>query len=224
MQQVMVSHHLSDDTLVEYAAGALAAGWSLAVAAHLTLCPTCRARLQALETIGGAALEGIPPVELSAGALDRCMALVETAPPEKPDPPEPPTNLAHAGPTVLPTPLRRYVGGDVDCVRWRRIGGGVRQFILPVEGPAKARLLRIPPGAAVPEHGHRGQEMTLVFAGSFSDGEAVFGRGDIQQSDAEIEHTPTSGPDVDCICLAVTDAPLRFAALVPRLFQRFASI
>lgn len=218
MQLAQVRHHLSDDSLVQYAAGALEEGWSLAIAAHLSLCPTCRARLRPFEAIGGAALEGIPAVEISAGALGRCMALVDTAAPETP------TEPASARPGVLPAPLRRYLGGDVDRIRWRRVGGGVSQCILPVAGAAKARLLRIPAGAAVPEHGHRGQEMTLVFAGSFSDGAAVFRRGDIQEADAEIEHTPTSGPDGDCICLAVTDAPLRFASLLPRLVQRFASI
>ena len=31
---------------------------------------------------------------------------------------------------VFPAPLRDYVGGDLDAVRWRSVAGGVRQAIL----------------------------------------------------------------------------------------------
>ena len=37
------------------------------------------------------------------------------------------------------------------------------------EDGSVARLLRIPAGKPVPEHGHGGQEMTLVLRGAFED-------------------------------------------------------
>jgi putative transcriptional regulator len=34
-----------------------------------------------------------------------------------------------------------------------------------------------------------------------------------------MEHTPVALAGQDCICLAATDAPLRFRGLIPRLAQ-----
>jgi putative transcriptional regulator len=125
---------------------------------------------------------------------------------------------------VLPRPIRDYVGGDLDAVRWQNVGRGVRQALLPVNGDARARLLHIPAGTAVPDHGHKGLELTLVLRGAFSDTDGRFGPGDVEIADQEVEHTPVAEEGEDCICLAVTDAPLRFSGLMPRLAQPFLKI
>lgn len=211
-------HHLSDEILLEYASGALAEGWSLAVAAHLTLCPSCRERVGALEDAGAAAFEELPTAALGDEALEACLARLDERGPDE-DVPSKASECA-----VLPAPVTAYLDGDLDSVAWSRVGGGVRQKLLPVEGDVKARLLWIPPGAEVPEHGHGGRELTLVFAGSYVDGADVFRRGDIQEADGDVEHTPVSGAEEACVCLAVTDAPLRFTRFIPRVVQRFARI
>ncbi len=82
-----------------------------------------------------------------------------------------------------------------------------------------ARLLYIPPGQGVPDHGHNGLELTLVLQGSFTDETGSFGTGDLEIADQTLDHTPVAGPDAPCICLAATDAPLRFRAFMPRLLQ-----
>jgi putative transcriptional regulator len=80
-------------------------------------------------------------------------------------------------------------------------------------------LLYIPPGQAVPDHSHNGLELTLVLQGSFSDETGRFGVGDLEIADQDLEHTPIADAGPPCICLAATDAPLRFNALLPRLLQ-----
>jgi putative transcriptional regulator len=62
-------------------------------------------------------------------------------------------------------------------------------------------------------------ELTLVLQGSFSDETGHFARGDLEVADEELEHTPVADGGEVCICLAATDAPLRFNSLMPRLFQ-----
>jgi putative transcriptional regulator len=63
------------------------------------------------------------------------------------------------------------------------------------DGKASARLLTIPPGAAVPKHTHSSQEIILVLQGSVVDGDAVYGRGDdVQQANADVTHMPAAGP------------------------------
>jgi putative transcriptional regulator len=41
----------------------------------------------------------------------------------------------------------------------------------------------------------------------------------MEDADEETQHIPTATPEADCICLAVTDAPLRFTSWVVRLVQ-----
>ena len=104
-------------------------------------------------------------------------------------------------------------------MKWRTLGMGVRQAILPTSRAASARLLYIPAGQAVPDHGHRGMELTLVLQGAFRDATDRFGVGDLEIAGQELEHIPTAEPGADCICLAATDAPLRFKEWLPRMLQ-----
>jgi putative transcriptional regulator len=121
-------------------------------------------------------------------------------------------------------PVQSYFGGDLDKVRWRSIGGGVRQAVLDTKGGESVRLLAIPGGAAMPDHGHRGMELTLVLQGAFRDEFARFGRGDVEVANEDVSHTPVAEEGVDCICLAATDAPLRFKGVIPRIAQKFIGI
>jgi putative transcriptional regulator len=206
----MIRHHLSDALLTGYATGTLPEAFSLIAATHVTLCDDCRARLAALEALGGAVVEDQAAVALSEDALDCVMARLTA--------PEPRTaRKARRG--VLPAPVREYIGGDVEAVRWKTLGMGVRQAILPTAKGAVARLLYIPAGQAVPDHGHRGTELTLVLQGAFRDSTDRFGPGDLEIASEDLQHTPVAEAGTDCICLAATDAPLRFNSLLPRLLQ-----
>lgn len=210
-----IKHHLSDALLVDYAAGNLPEAFSLAVATHISLCDECRAALLAYEALGGAVLDGVSPeqtgAEMPAGALEQVLARLDHPAPAAPKPTSHP---------ILPAPLLDYVGGDMSKIKWRPLGMGVRQAILKTsDKAASARLLHIPAGQAVPDHGHRGTELTLVLQGAFRDEAQSFARGDVEIATESVEHTPVAIGDEDCICLAVTDAPLRFNALIPRLMQ-----
>lgn len=214
----VIRHHLTDEILMAYSAGTLPEAFSLMVASHVSLCDECRARLEAYDAVGGAVLDG-QRAEMSAGSLAATLALIADGPTD-------PAPLRQPGrkPGVLPGPLQDYVGGDIDRIRWRPVGMGVKQAILRTSPQATARLLYIPAGVAMPDHGHRGTEMTMVLQGAFSDDDGWFGRGDVEIADEELEHTPVADISEDCICLAVTDAPLRFNSLIPRLVQPFLRI
>jgi putative transcriptional regulator len=201
----MIRHHLTDDLLMGYAAGVLPEAFSLVAATHVSLCDDCRARLAAFEAVGGAVLEeGAVPMSCDVDAcLSRAVAPVR----------------ASRRQGVLPGPLVDYVGGGVEAVKWRPLGMGVRQAILPTSRDASARLLYIPAGAAVPDHGHRGLELTLVLQGAFRDSEDRFGPGDVEIAGEELQHIPVAEAGADCICLAATDAPLRFKEWMPRMLQ-----
>lgn len=207
-----IRHHLNEDILMAYSAGQLPEAFNLVVATHISLCDTCRATLHAYDAVGGALLEESSALSMAADGLEATLARIAAGPRPAPAPVRP-----RGG--VFPGPLHDAVGGDLAAVRWRPIGMGVRQAILPAQGPATVRLLSIPAGQGVPDHGHRGLEMTLVLRGAFRDQSNRFGRGDVEIATDALEHTPVAEPGDDCICLAATDAPLRFNSMLPRLLQ-----
>ncbi len=221
----MIRHHIDDEMLMRYAAGKLSEGWSVAVATHLALCPSCRNSLGVYEAIGGHFLESEKPdsdVEVVARSWDQLKARIDAGESDKVIPFR---QSAGAGDTLLPEPLRSYVDHAGGLV-WRRLGaGGAAQMIVATgDETTTMRLLRIPKGQPVPEHTHTGVELTLVLAGSFSDEISTFRRGDVEMADTEILHTPRAGDDENCICLAVTDAPLRFSSKLMRFLQPLLKI
>lgn len=205
-----IRHHLNDAVLMGYAAGTLPEAFNLMVAAHISLCDTCRAQAASFDAVGGELLE-TDEAEMSAGSLDQTLALIAGGAPEAPAGPAPDA--------VLPAPLQHYVGAGLDNIQWKPVGMGVKQAILKTSSDATARLLFIPAGAAMPDHGHKGTEMTMVLKGAFHDEDDYFARGDVDMADEDLRHTPVADIHEDCICLAVSDAPLEFKGLIPKLLQ-----
>ena len=201
-----------------YSAGQLPEAFSLVVATHVSLCDDCRSRLMAFDTLGGALIEDAAAVRMADDSLEATLARISGGPQAEP------ARATRSLGGVFPAPLRDYVGGDLSAVRWRSVGMGVRQAILKTDSGATARLLHIPAGQAVPDHGHRGMELTLVLQGAFRDTEDRYGPGDVEIATEDLEHTPVAELGADCICLAATDAPLRFNRLIPRIAQPFLRI
>lgn len=212
-----IKHHLSDSILMGYSAGTLPEAFNLMVAAHISLCDTCRAHAASFDAVGGELLES-DCAEMEQNSLTQTLALIAGGAPTKV------TSKIPAGHSVLPGPLQDYVGGDLDNIQWKPVGMGVKQAILKTSSDATARLLFIPAGAAMPDHGHKGTEMTMVLKGAFKDEDDYFARGDVEMADQDMHHTPVADIHEDCICLAVSDAPLRFNALIPKILQPFLKI
>jgi len=212
-----INHHLTDALLMAYSAGTLPEGFNLVVATHISLCDECRARMYEFDAVGGAVVDDEAPVAVSDDSFAATLELIA-----KDDAPKHEASPVRDG--LFPTPLQDYVGGDLDAVKWRKVGGGVRQAILKTDKSASVRLLHIPAGAAVPDHGHRGTELTLVLQGAFVDETDRFGAGDIEVATEDLDHQPVAELGEDCICLAATDAPLRFNSWIPRMAQPFLRI
>lgn len=212
-----IRHHLSDALLAAHGTGDLPEALGLVVAVHLSMCDDCRARSMTLDALGGAVLDTGEAVAMGEAALGAALARLEGLAQE--------ARPRRAVPQDVPAPLADYIGGGLSAVKWKPVGKGVKQAILPVgDKMASVRLLRIPGGVAVPDHGHRGMELTLVLQGAFRDETGRFGPGDLEIASDDLEHVPVAEPGADCICLAATEAPLRFKGLIPRLAQPFFRI
>ena len=204
-----IIHHIRPELLTAWVSGNLPAPFAVVVASHVAMCAECRAASGAAQSLGGALLDQLAPSTLAPDALSRALAALDQPRPRLPQP------IRRAG--IFPSPLMEVLGGQPP--RWKMLGGGIRQQILLREPEGSLRLLYIPQGRKVPEHGHGGMELTLVLQGSFSDRHGHFAVGDVEDAHDDVDHQPIAGMGEACICLAATDAPLRFRALLPRMLQ-----
>jgi len=216
------NHHPTDDLLLDYAAGNIGEAQSLLIATHLALCPRCRAVVANAEKLGGALMDSVPVAAMSDDALESVLSRLD----EPDTAPAVETASLHAAVDVdmsIPRPLRDYlVGGSPKSVAWRRIAPGIHRHTLAMDsgdGTASAYLLKLAPETVVPHHGHHGEEMTLVLEGGFTDAGEHFVRGDVEHADPAVKHQPVVDADGPCLALVVTDAPLRFTGILPRLLQ-----
>ena len=213
-KMTQIKHHLTNQLLIGYSAGMLPEAFNLVVATHLSMCDTCRVAAQAYEAIGGSILDTEAQAPLNENSLASTLAIISKGP----------IATKSAVNMDLPNPLGSYIGDNLRDIKWRSVGMGVRQAVLKTSKSATARLLFIPAGAAVPDHGHRGTELTLVLKGAFRDETALFSAGDVEVANEDLNHTPIAEIGEDCICLAATDAPLRFNSWIPRMAQPFLRI
>ncbi len=209
------THHATDETLMRFAAGTLAAGPAIVVDAHLAHCPACRARVGTYEAVGGALLDASEPTALSATALSDVLALIDEE--EGVAAPEPalPAPVEIEG-IRLPDALR-----GCDIGRWRWIGPGMKmsRVGIPHDPDANLILLKVGAGRALPDHGHVGTEFTYIISGSFTDTFGTFRPGDLAEMDEDVEHQPIVDRDCECICLAAMEGRMRFKGVIGRMLQ-----
>lgn len=116
--------------------------------------------------------------------------------------------------------LRRFIGLSSDAIPWRTVLPGVKEHVVSDTSGTEAKLYWIKAGRTMPAHTHGGQEVTIVLKGGFSDATCHYCRGDVAMADEEVDHKPVADGGEDCICFAVTDAPLKLTGPVGKVIQR----
>ena len=209
-----IQHHPDLTTLMAFSAGSLDEPYAAVIATHLAMSEGGRETLRHINTIGGALLHAEPEAELSNGALDRLLGAlgdekIEVVPHDQRDA------------RGLPLPLQRYLPQGMDAVKWKWTGPGVATADLAwgKDGKSRLMLLRVAAGRRVPEHGHGGQELTLILSGAYRDRFGIFAAGDIADHDEDVEHQPIAEPGDDCVCLVAVDARLTFRGRLMRALQ-----
>ena len=210
------THHPSEELLIGYAAGTTSEPEALAISTHLTFCAACRHHLSAAEAMGGYLLEQGDAAPLQERALQDVLARLD-------DDDEEPVVPATPVPG-LPTALSGYAADALRSRGWRWVSPGIQQLPLAARGSVKARLMRFQPGTVLPVHTHRGQELTVVLSGSYSDSLGQFACGDMAELDGSTLHQPKVDSDVECIALIVTDSRLKFPGFLARLAQTWIGI
>lgn len=199
-----------DGLLAGFSTGALSPAMHALVAAHLTMSDANAAFVAAME--GALASEALsasaPPL---ADREARLAAIFDARQPRA-------RAIAADGP--LPAPLRSLIGQDFEQLKWRSRLPGVKEHRLAGVAEGEANLYWIKAGRKMPRHTHEGSEVTLVLKGAFRDLNGHYKAGDISIADAAVDHQPIVDAVGDCICFAVTDAPLRLTGPVGRIVGR----
>jgi len=212
----MITHHLSDEFLVEYANGSLPGPEALVVGSHLAICAECRNRVETFETVSAVLLEEGEAEAVSPGALDTILAKIDG--PEEEDA-APLIEFDRDTLQVIPPPLRNYLDGSLSDLNWKRTGRGIEEASLVRDEDVRISLLRIRAGQKVPSHTHRGEEFTLVLSGGYADGDDHFGKGDVSLADSAKDHAPVADSDGPCLCLTVRNGATRLTGPIGRFLN-----
>jgi putative transcriptional regulator len=237
----MILYHPDSRFLTDFASANLPLSEAVCVSAHLEFCGKCRSHVQQLSEIGGHLLAQLQAVELEPDSFERLMArMADEALQLKP--------AAFTGATALPQPvlqksdetesvsrprttrpissiflpraLRRLACGGLQNLSWVQLGKALRVAPLHIDGDKReTAIYDIKAGGRMPEHEHRGEEITVLLKGSFSDADGSYSQGDFVVRNAGEPHQPTATQDMDCICLVSLERPVKPRAFLYRLFE-----
>jgi putative transcriptional regulator len=200
----MATFHPDLDLISEYSAGSLPLAQAACVSVHVSNCAHCQRLARQLADVGAALFEELEPQPVGDTTLNAVLARLDEEPPL-----EYARQVENKGST--PAILQRLMSGDFSDLSWKNIGSALRISYLQTGDPShEFALYHIKAGGRIPEHTHRGNEMTLILEGGFSDAEGSYHVGDFIIRRAGDVHAPTALQSEDCICLAVLDAPLKF--------------
>jgi len=228
--------------LTEYAAGNLPMSQALCISAHISFCSQCKKEVERLNSLGGMLLTSpeasnvettteLPAAhtDISESLRSQTLNLLNnkelmagsqsiTAASSAND--EPSHNEA-----ALPRCLSKLIPNGTDKLDWKSLGSAVSVARLAAgDTEREVALHKIKAGGSVGNHDHKGREVTVVLAGSFSDQNGQYLPGDFLVKDSGESHRPIASEDADCICLSVLEAPVKFTGPIARLINPFLRI
>jgi putative transcriptional regulator len=215
----MATFHPELDLLTEYTAGNLPLAQAACVSAHMNYCDQCQRTASQLQDLGAVMFDALQGEPVGDAQLDAVLARLDDVPP-----------LSYAKPETgavgrTPAILQRLMSGDFSDLTWKKITRTLSISYLKTGDPNyEFALYHIKAGGKIPEHTHRGTEMTLVLEGGFSDADGSYDQGDFIFRQATDVHAPTALQSEDCICLAVLDAPLKFTSWKYRWMNPFVQL
>ena len=206
-----------------YASGRLSPAYALLVETQAALRADIRQDVLHAEAIAGAMLEAEAGEPVAPNAFEKVLQAIDRL--------DETEDLAVAAAArasdslsellALPEPVREHALEAVRTSGWRRLTGGVSRLRLSHNPAVRAHLYRIRPGATVPVHSHRGEELTLVLTGGFSDQGNRYGPGDLCRQTVRDTHKPVADEDEVCFALTVSEGGMTFKGLLG-LIQKIA--
>lgn len=221
----MIKHHPTFALIQSFVKGELPASLSAGIAIHADMCPACQQQIaQLTEQIAQASFEdsftdrfmededaslesefSIDFDQMITDITENNDITLQETKIEK-------TITFNKTQYVLPTVLNNMALGKT-----AHIGKLARTRVQLDENEIHTSLLHIEPGGGVPEHTHRGFELTLLLAGSFHDDQGEYVKGDFIMLDASHQHHPVSTKG--CLCYTVANDALHFTQGINKLLN-----
>ena len=212
----MPKYHPDARFLTDYAAGSLPASQALCVATHLHYCPQCRLKTGELTELGAELFMQLKPAKVDQAEYQRLLDRLQELPGNQtamqssklPSKLSSRQNEVQPAP-ILPKPVQSLARGNLEQLNWRHIGKNFRISNINVgDKQRETSLFCIKAGGHVPHHRHKGDEITVILKGSFSDHEDKYEVGDFIVRTKGETHRPVASQDQDCLCISTLDAPI----------------
>ncbi|MGB5445329.1 MAG: ChrR family anti-sigma-E factor [Psychromonas sp.] len=211
----MIKHHPARELLVKHSSAELPLALSIAVSAHLEMCPQCQALARQITSRQADLLwseEQTQEVDFSSMLNNifehqPALPLEQKVEGQKVEQQNKPLNITSVAGSQyqLPRALTSF-----EHLKWSAFGPISRARIIKDADNTRASLLHIDKNGVIPSHQHKGYELTLLLEGSFADQDGVYHKGDFIWLDNQVEHAPFTKEG--CLCYTVQDAPLHFVS------------
>jgi putative transcriptional regulator len=220
----MISFHPKFTDLQTFSAGNCEPAMALMISAHVDMCPQCRHDcVDIQEELASELFDNTSKPEPLDSQYIAMMSNITRLPvanivfPEVDN-----TSIELDGKFFeLPRTLRRHVKNTGN---WSRLVDKLWQAPVDLGDIGKANFIYMEKGGRVPEHTHKGTEMTLVVDGQYGDGIAEYDCGDFTVMNNQHNHLPHSEADDGCLVFTIVDQPLHFTAGIARLLNPFSHL
>ncbi len=216
-----MKQHPDLSTLMSYSSGTLSLAFSTLVTSHIETCDHCKEIVQIGNELGASMMEN------DIGNKDKTEDFNEflnklNNKSNKSEIKE--IDFDHN--SEVPASLQRYIGTDLDEIQWSFFAPGIQKSQVKISDKSNCHLtfLKIKPNKKIPEHGHKGGELTLVLKGAFEDENGTYAAGDIADHDKSTHHEPVVSSKEDCICVIATDGPMVFKSMIANMYQSIVRI
>jgi putative transcriptional regulator len=232
MKVVMVAYHPDSRFLTDFASANLPLSEAICVSVHLEYCGKCRAHVKQLSEVGAVLMESAEREPLAGESFDQVMASIDAAKAEHKVSVEchleegiddaPNAQGARLASLVSPRALKSLLSVGFEKLNWVQLGAQLRIAPLVVDsGSRETAIYDIKAGGKLPDHEHRGEEITVLLKGSFSDAEGSYTLGDfIVRNKGEV-HQPTVTQDMGCVCLVSLERPIKPRSWFYRLLEPY---
>jgi putative transcriptional regulator len=209
----LIKYHPTQELLVRHSAAQLPLSLSIAVSAHIEMCPQCGSVVRKI-TEQQADLFESQDVSNNINFSTILEEIFEHKPEFQAEPKKTAINTISVAGTKyqLPRALTRFTD-----LKWSSFGAISRARVVKDADNIRGSLLHIEKNSAIPSHTHKGYELTLLLEGTFEDENGVYNKGDFIWLDNSVEHTPFT--QEGCLCYAVQDAPLHFVAGISKVLN-----
>ncbi len=217
----MINYHPTDKQLQQFAEGNISPALALVVSAHCDVCSQCQEKVDDINIELSSVIENVRAHDFVDPAFEKMLADIMHLPVIDTKPVVAPRIELDGRFFDVPRPLQRFVKNTGN---WSRLLGKVWQAPVDLGDAGMANFIYMEKGGRVPEHTHKGTELTLVVDGEFSDGLADYDSGDFIIMDNEHIHSPHSNAVEGCLVFSIVDKPLHFTSGIARLLNPFSHL